>query len=194
MTTFKILVNGYARKTSDGWLATPNTILIEDSGKKILVDPGMNKELLEKGMANAGISKSDIDLIFVTHRHSDHILNIRMFPETDYCDPTELIRGQKIILYSDKIPGTSIQVIKTPGHLEDHASLMIDTDKGKVCIAGDLFWWTDDQEQKTDRESLINLKDLSGNDEKTQIESRKKILDLADWIIPGHGKMFKVIK
>jgi len=23
------------------------------------------------------------------------------------------------------------------------------------------------------------------------IESRKKILEIADWIIPGHGKMFK---
>jgi glyoxylase-like metal-dependent hydrolase (beta-lactamase superfamily II) len=25
-------------------------------------------------------------------------------------------------------------------------------------------------------------------------ESRKKILEMADWIIPGHGKIFKVKK
>jgi len=25
-------------------------------------------------------------------------------------------------------------------------------------------------------------------------ESRKKVLEIADWIIPGHGKMFKVNK
>jgi hypothetical protein len=30
------------------------------------------------------------------------------------------------------------------------------------------------------------------SDEKALKESRKKILEIADYIIPGHGKMFKV--
>ena len=30
--------------------------------------------------------------------------------------------------------------------------------------------------------------------EKQLIESRRKILDIADYVIPGHGKMFKVEK
>ena len=44
----KVLIKGYAKKTKDGWLASSTTALIEDSGKKIIVDPGINKELLLK--------------------------------------------------------------------------------------------------------------------------------------------------
>ncbi len=60
-------------------------------------------------------------------------------------------------------------------------------------MAGDTFWWTDDEEQKIDVEKQddahpdeVNMKNL--------IESRKKVLKIADYIIPGHGKMFKVEK
>ncbi|MFH1522900.1 MAG: hypothetical protein ABIE43_03730 [Patescibacteria group bacterium] len=41
----------------------------------------------------------------------------------------------------------------------------------------------------------INQEDHSqvkGVDMKTLIESRKKLLKISDYIIPGHGKMFKV--
>ena len=43
--------------------------------------------------------------------------------------------------------------------------------------------------------SLTILVDPGGaRDEKALQESRKKILEIADYIIPGHGKMFKVEK
>jgi glyoxylase-like metal-dependent hydrolase (beta-lactamase superfamily II) len=60
-----------------------------------------------------------------------------------------------------------------------------------VVVAGDVFWWADREEQKTDRESLLFHKDPFAKDEKALLASRRKILELADWIIPGHGKMFK---
>jgi glyoxylase-like metal-dependent hydrolase (beta-lactamase superfamily II) len=62
---------------------------------------------------------------------------------------------------------------------------------GKVVVVGDIFWWTEKGEPKKDFESLINLEDPYVKDEKALKESRKKILEVADWIIPGHGKMFK---
>ena len=68
------------------------------------------------------------------------------------------------------------------------------TDKGNIVIAEDLFWWAEGEEQKTDRESLLNLKDEYMKDWDALIKSRKKVLDLADFIIPGHGSMFKVKK
>jgi len=194
MATFKILVEGFAKEQKDGWIATPNTVLVEDSGKKILIDPGMDRDLLEKGLKKEGLKPNDIDMIYLSHRHTDHIANLRMFPYTDFGDPIERIKGKLIIDNSDTIPGTKIKIIQTPGHIEDHISFLIDTDKGKVCIAGDLFWWASHQEQKTDRDSLLHPKQSYAKDEKILIESRKKILDIADWIIPGHGKMFKVPK
>jgi glyoxylase-like metal-dependent hydrolase (beta-lactamase superfamily II) len=194
MSTFKILVDGIAKKSDKDWIAYPNTVLIEDSGKKILVDPGMNEELLLKGMERENLSINDIDLIFLTHHHIDHILNIRLFSKTDLCDGDEFNKDGKIIIHDGKIPGTNIQVIKTPGHATEHASLVMDTDQGKVCIGGDLVWWAADKEQKITREDLLNLEDPCAVDINQLKESRKKILDQVDYIIPGHGKMFKVIK
>jgi hypothetical protein len=40
----------------------------------------------------------------------------------------------------------------------------------------------------------MNLKDPYVKNEKDLKESRKKVLEIADYIIPGHGKMFKVQK
>ncbi|MCJ7786668.1 hypothetical protein MUP06_00420, partial [Patescibacteria group bacterium] len=56
------------------------------------------------------------------------------------------------------------------------------------------FWWTDDQEQKTEKESLIRHEDPYVKNREELMNSRKKILEIADYIIPGHGKMFKPSK
>ena len=61
-------------------------------------------------------------------------------------------------------------------------------------MAADVFWWADNEEQKTDRKSLMDHKDPYMKNEKQLIESRNRILDIADYVIPGHGKMFKVEK
>jgi len=79
-------------------------------------------------------------------------------------------------------------------HAHEHVSLLINTEKGKVCIAGDLWWWKDEDKQKIDIKNLLSLKDPFVKDKKALLKSRKKILRSADIIIPGHGKMFKVKK
>ncbi len=94
--------------------------------------------------------------------------------------------------YEGKIPGTNIDVFPTPGHAHEHAALLVNTEKRKVVVAADVFWWMENEEQKTDdRDILINRKDPFTKDKKALKESRKKVLEVADWIIPGHGKIFK---
>ena len=194
MTEVKVLIEGYADKTKDGWVASPSTVLIKDSGLNILVDPGSNKKLLLKMFDKEKMKPKDIDMIFVTHYHLDHTLNIRLFPDCDVLDGNEINKDDKIFSYSGKIPKTNVKVIETPGHAHEHASLLVETKKGKIAIAGDLFWWRDEEEQRTDYESLMNHKDPYVKNEKELKESRKKVLEIADYIIPGHGKMFKVNK
>ncbi len=191
MATVKILVEGYAREEGEEVFASPSTVLIEDSGKKVLVDPGTNKDLLLAALEKEGIKPEDIDILFLSHYHIDHTLNIRLFLNTPIYDGNTIYEGDKESFYENVIPGTTIQVIPTPGHAAEHCSLLVETDEGKVCIAEDVFWWMDG-EQKTDRESLLSLKDPYVQDEQALLESRKKLLEVSDWIIPGHGKKFKI--
>jgi len=94
--------------------------------------------------------------------------------------------------YENKIPGTNIKVISTPGHALEHVSLLLDAKKGRVAVAADLFWWTDKEKQITNNQRiLVNREDPFTSDRKALLKSRNKILEIADWIIPGHGKMFK---
>jgi glyoxylase-like metal-dependent hydrolase (beta-lactamase superfamily II) len=194
MAEVKVLIEGYAEKTKTGWIASPSTVLIKDSGLNIIADPGSNKKLLLRRLAKEKLKPKDIDLIFLTHYHLDHTINIRLFPDCDILDGDEINKDDKIFNYSEKIPKTNIKVIPTPGHAHEHASLLVKTEKGNIVIAGDLFWWRTDEEQKTDYNSLIEKEDPYVKNKEEIKESRKKILELADYIIPGHGKMFKVKK
>ena len=194
MTEVKVLIEGYAKESDEGLLASCSTVLIKDSGKNILVDPGCNPKLLIESLKKEHLDVKDIDLIFITHYHPDHILNIRLFPNTDVLDGGVIYRNDLEIEFEDKIPDTNIKFINTPGHAYEQASLIVETNQGKIVIASDVFWWMDKDKQKTDYESLINLKDPFVKNEQDLKESRKKILKIADYIIPGHGKMFKCPK
>lgn len=193
MSEVKILIEGYAKPTGgETFKASPSAVLIKDSGKLILVDPGTNKQKLINSLKLEGINLSDIDLIFLTHYHIDHLLNIRLFPDIDVYDGYTLYRGDEEIEISGKIPGTNVLIIPTPGHAHEHVSLLVNTKEGRICVAGDLWWWQDNTKQKLDKKSLLSLKDPFVKDKKALLNSRKKILKISDYIIPGHGKMFKV--
>ncbi|MCG2690330.1 MBL fold metallo-hydrolase, partial [Candidatus Parcubacteria bacterium] len=142
-----------------------------------------------------GLQLKDINIIFLTHYHLDHLLNIRLFPDKDIYDGDTINRGDKIIPFDGKIiPKTKIQIIKTPGHAFEHCSLLVKTNEGNIIIAGDVWWWWNEEKQKIDKKSLLSRKDPFVKDTNTLRKSRQKLLSLADFIIPGHGEMFKVEK
>jgi phosphoribosyl 1,2-cyclic phosphodiesterase len=62
--------------------STGNATLIEVTGRaptRLLVDCGLGLRQLSSRLAEAGLAGDDIDAIFVTHEHSDHIGCARQF-------------------------------------------------------------------------------------------------------------------
>ena len=57
-------------------------------------------------------------------------------------------------------------------------------------MAGDVFWYTTNQEQMLN----IHQVDDVATDFSSLQESRKAIMAQADWIIPGHGEMIQNIR
>lgn len=190
MSIVKVLVKGYVRKEGNNIMASSTTTLIQENGLNIIVDPGMNRMLLLESLEEEGLVPSDIDFIVLTHYHLDHSLLAGIFDNAKILDNGEIYAWDSVIKDHDgKIPGTTIKIFKTPGHDPFHCSVLLNTQEyGKVVIAGDVFWWMDGIEQNIDTE------DPYVKDKKQLTESRNKILELADYIIPGHGKMFKVNK
>lgn len=80
----------------------------------------------------------------------------------------------------------NVRVISTPGHTDHDLSVVVENvaNFGRIVIAGDIF----ECENDADR-----WENLSKYVEK-QKKSRNFIASFADFIIPGHGPMFKVQK
>ncbi len=194
MAEVKILVEGYARELEKGWVACSTSSLIESEGKLTISDPGCNREKLIEALNRERVKLDDIDFIFLTHGHVDHSLLAGIFRNAKFVTFENLMYDKDMQLeFKDDVLGPNTKVIKTPGHTAEHISLIVNTTKGKIAIAGDVFWWADGEEQVVD----IKKKDDSHPaelDMKELERSRKKLLEAADYIIPGHGKMFKVKK
>lgn len=193
MNKVKVLIEGYAQEYEDFEKVSPSVVLIKTDKYKIIVDPGFNRKELLDALERENIKTGDINFVMLTHTHLDHCVLVGIFENAiildnsdQYLQNGEIRRQEKNILDKD------IQIINTPGHDQFHCSIIVKTEgMGIVAIAGDIFWWTKDNEPKKDFESLINLEDPYVKDKNALIESRKKILEMADYIIPGHGKMFK---
>lgn len=194
MSEVKVLIEGYAREIKKGWLASSTVTLVKSNNKNIIVDPGCNRSLLLKVLKENNLSVDDIDFVLLTHGHVDHALLAGIFEKAKIVTFENLMYDKDLQLEFDKnILGKETEIINTPGHCAEHISLIVNTSKGKHAIAGDVFWWAENEEQKVD----VNKEDdahPSETDMKKLKESRKKILEIADYIIPGHGKMFKVNK
>ena len=86
MAKVKVLIEGYAKETKNGWLASSTVTLIEDGKKKIITDPGINKKLLLERLKKEGFTPKDIDIVFLTHYHPDHSFLAAIFEKGSYLD------------------------------------------------------------------------------------------------------------
>ena len=145
--------------------------------KNIIIDTGFRgfeHEIVSR-LRELNLSCEEIDYVFNTHSHFDHCYNNYLFKNA------KLIFGQSIltpkkwdVLSKISIPG--IRVIETPGHYPDHQSILVKTDKVFV-IAGDAI-----------REDIIRNEITWNSMNREYITSANHILDIADVIVPGHGK------
>lgn len=193
MNKVKVLIEGFAKKFDDYKKVSPSVVLIETDKYKIVVDPGLNRKDLLDALEKENVKTGEIDFVVLTHNHLDHSALMGAFEKAIVLDDkNKYLQNGEISMQGENILGDGVEIISTPGHDPWHCSVVVKTeDMGIVVVAGDAFWWRDGNEPEKDFESLINLEDPYVKDEKALKESRKKILEVADWIIPGHGKMFR---
>lgn len=193
MNKIKILIEGYAREIDNGWMASATVTLVQSDGKNIIVDPGCNRKRLIEELKKNNLKTTDIDFVLLTHSHGDHSLLAGIFENAKVLTTEEIYNGDNQVEHGNKIPETNLEIVQTPGHCPEHCSLLIPTEEGVCVVAGDVFWWTDDEEQIVDINKEDGAHPKETNMEKLK-ESRKMLLEMADFVIPGHGRMFKVEK
>ena len=180
MTEVKILLEGYASIDSGG-RSCSTVALVRDGDIVMVIDPGTlpSQKVLIDALKKEGLGINDVNLVGITHSHMDHYRNIGMFPNAKVIDYWGWWDND-LYLECDGNVSENISITETPGHSYDNITFLVKTEKGKIGICGDVFWKKDFPE-----------KDPFAQDLKELDKSRKKVLEIADYIIPGHGKMFK---
>lgn len=198
MAEVKVLVRG-KHQAEDDKLFIGATVTLIQSDKNIVVDPGylVDQAKVVEELAKNGLKPADIDIVFLTHTHIDHTSNLNLFPQARvYCKLKSSYPGQYHVPAEGYLKRTDIkdglilakdvEYLLTPGHVDDHVSLLVNTEDGMVVIAGDAIA----------NQAMIDIakKPLLYSDLKQYDASRQKILAVADYVIPGHGDRFKLDK
>lgn len=196
MAKIKVLIEGYVRQIGGAEFASSSVTLLQENSLNIIIDPGMDRGLLLEKLKTENLPPEKIHYVVLTHTHLDHCLLAGIFENAEIIDNDSIYSFKgKISQHDGKIPGTSIEIIKTPGHDQFHCAVLANTEEfGKVAIVGDVFWWATGTPQETNINGLLGHEDPYMKDKKELIKSRKKVLEIADYIVPGHGKMFRALK
>ena len=175
---------------------TSSVTLLRTNNNNILVDAGgrgFYKKICAR-LKEFGLKPDDIDILILTHFHLDHVYNLAIFGKArvlgwrHFWDKRKTTKIKKINMYEinmyEVVPGISI--FQTPGHAEEHLVVLVqESDDSNTVIAGDAINKTYHDEGRI---AAFRY------DEGLYRESADKIIEIADLIIPGHGKPFKARK
>jgi glyoxylase-like metal-dependent hydrolase (beta-lactamase superfamily II) len=200
MANIDLIMPGFSLATDQGSVAFCGVTLIEGT-TRILVDvahTGRRPLLLQK-LAERGLTPNDIDYVFLTHSHWDHMLNIDLFPkakvlihplEREYAKqphPNDYATATytSMILESHQLQEVregdelddGISVIETPGHSRGSMALLVRGDAETSAITGDALanGWS----------AISGLPRLVFWDEGDAKASIRKLLDCAAVFYPG---------
>lgn len=165
-----------------------SSTLIQTEKMNILVDPGhvALRDQLNTLLKAEAVKPEDIDLVFVTHHHLDHASNMGSFPKArifigggwvDHMKPHYTVYENPSMM---KLP-SSVEIIPSPGHTPESMSLLYKEGGVSYICGGDAV-----------REDIIHqLVENRASQNDQYISSLKKIFQLADVIIPGHGSVIQ---
>ena len=178
--------------------ARSTVTLIKNSGQNIIVDTGLSNErqAVLDGLEEQNLKPSDINILINTHRHPDHTGNNDLFQNAQYLvHESEFFRSrdqQDIkLVKSDIVLIPGIQIIETPGHSHGSISIIVtgqiaNLGTQPIALTGDALPIMDNY--------VKWVPPGIHYDPKIALESMSKITELADIIIPGHDRPFRIIK
>ncbi|XP_062587597.1 metallo-beta-lactamase domain-containing protein 1-like [Saccostrea cucullata] len=171
---------------------TGGTVTVLKGPMTIVVNTGhpKDKEAILEGLERNGVSVDDVECCICTDCNVDFVGNLNLFPETVYIASVDMCLGDlhhRRLASGRPFPiDKRVEVISTPGSsCTDISVLVKDTYLGTVAVVGDLFRCREDLKDPT-----LWRRD-STNPERQEV-SRAKILEIADYIVPGRRPMFKV--
>lgn len=108
-----------------------NCCFIETNVGKYLIDAGMSCAYIEKALKSIDKSADDINAVFITHTHKDHIEGLRVFvkkhnpiiylSEKMYAELKDILKSDNFVILDNEllIDSLKVTIIKTSHDAED---------------------------------------------------------------------------
>lgn len=186
-----VLLIGFLERDSDGNVISEKTssssVLIRAPGRNIVVDTG--SKFMAEGIRISfkqigGIFRDDVDTVILTHNHSDHTGNLKLFPKAKilvHAGEEEEVKGATVIDGPEYEVCKGVRMVHTPGHTPGSCSVFVSADRDYV-ITGDACPLKD---------NFTKMKVPAHNcDTAAALDSLERIKAFADVVIPGHDGPF----
>lgn len=213
-TKLDVLQVGYADQPKPLQMRASGSCCLVRSGKSKIIFDTMGpweKDKLLDALAKHKIHPDDIEYLICSHSHPDHIGNNNLFSkakmhfvgmsvyEHDIYDLScfepmgshtyKTVRDEEIVVitYKNYNIDAHLTIEPTPGHTLECISLFLDNcdSFGSVALTGDLF---EREADITDEGIWLSAGSQNSN---LQRAHRARVYNHVDYIVPGHGSMFK---
>jgi N-acyl homoserine lactone hydrolase len=202
------LLPGYKFSFDSGGAAFCAIVLVESEGRRIVVDTGHagRRGHLQAALRKRGLTPEDIDLVFMTHVHWDHVQNFDMFGEAemlvhpaerayvknphpnDFGTPRWTSAAIETATIQEVSEGdelaAGVRVIELPGHSAGTMGLMVETEAGIAAVVGDAVGTAENA--KLGQADVVFWSPTEADD------SISKVVAASDLIYPGHDRPFRL--
>lgn len=177
MARFRLLSAGYA-----GARVASTVSLVEAGSSLVVIDPGMvaSTSVILDPIRELGRSPDEVTDVVLSHHHPDHTINIALFPNARVHDHWAVYKDDD---WTDRSAegfevADGVTLWETPGHSpQDITTIVTDGDQ---TIAVTHLWWY----------QSAPFDDPRGTDQAGLHRGRKRVLEVATLIVPGHGPPF----
>jgi glyoxylase-like metal-dependent hydrolase (beta-lactamase superfamily II) len=202
-----LLIPGLPAKADHFLFGICSLLLLRDGKRTILFDTGPYRvrPVLIAALAAHGLTPEQIDTVFVSHLHWDHIENIDLFRHAEILVPRlefeyaaairpadwgtppyarEMLQGMRIELLDDReqeiFPG--VRTLLLPGHSVGLQGLVVQADGGDLVLASDALW--------SARDAVRGHPDVAFFDPAQGQQSLDRALSAGAVYYPGHDRPF----
>ncbi len=207
MMRVDLLIPGLPAKADHFLFGICSLLLLRDGKRNILFDTGpfRVRPTLIAALAAHGLTPDQIDTVFVSHLHWDHIENIDLFRcaeilvprlEFDYAAnlrpddwgtppyAREMLQDMRLELLDDRaqeiFPG--VRTLPLPGHSIGLQGLVVKADGGDLVLASDALW--------SARDAVRGHPDVAFFDPDKGQNSLDRVLTAGTVFYPGHDRPF----
>jgi N-acyl homoserine lactone hydrolase len=204
-----LLIPGLPAKSDHFLFGICSLLLLRVAGRNILFDTGpfRVRPQLIGALKIRGLAPADIDTVFLTHLHWDHVENLDLFAHAEIITPRsefeyaaaprptdwgtppyvrEILRDMRVELLPDEeielFPG--VKTLLLPGHSVGLQGLLVETGDERAVLASDALW--------SARDAVRGVPDVAFFDPAKAQASLDHALAAGSVFYPGHDRPFRL--